>query len=378
MTEGTEPALRQLLLKLHKGATAGFNAKTTQLVLGLFDGWSMTKQDFIKPSDEIGWNSTGFRKLTAIHTEVWSEAFQRYMPHRNELSTQSRIGDNQTRLHVTSFSAEDAAALHAKVAEYVVAELPVPTKAKADDYFVMNLTTPVQSDDHHWTWSFDLFRKCKGYRITTPDGQHFDVCGPTKVLGFGGVREFGHFFQWALAETDLEAQINHTLGMSKHLKASERPRVPIGDQVIGTCAICSNQQVVRNGKMVLHGYQRPGYGYIVGDCFGVGYDPIETSAEACIAYLPVLDGHKTRTETYLGKLEAGEIVEFSESHRNYRTGQTEKTVIRQGDAKFTAKLRAVIRETKDQITKIKADMVEIQRRIDAWKPGKLRCRKVEA
>ena len=45
----------------------------------------------------------------------------------------------------------------------------------------------------------------------------------------------------------------------------------------GLCPACQRQVKARDGKLVHHGYQRPGAGYIVGDCFGVGYEPHEIS-----------------------------------------------------------------------------------------------------
>jgi hypothetical protein len=62
---------------------------------------------------------------------------------------------------------------------------------------------------------------------------------------------------------------------------------------------------VRGGSLVHHGYQRPGWGHIVGDCFGVHRLPHETSPDAAKAYLselvlPVLEDRiktKARVET---------------------------------------------------------------------------------
>jgi hypothetical protein len=48
---------------------------------------------------------------------------------------------------------------------------------------------------------------------------------------------------------------------------------------LGTCAACEREIKVRDGKLVHHGYERPGIGYIVGDCLGVGYPPHELSPE---------------------------------------------------------------------------------------------------
>lgn len=54
---------------------------------------------------------------------------------------------------------------------------------------------------------------------------------------------------------------------------------------IGWCPVCQRDIKVRNGRLVHHGYERPGIGFIVGDCFGVGYPPYEMSTECCDAYL---------------------------------------------------------------------------------------------
>jgi len=40
------------------------------------------------------------------------------------------------------------------------------------------------------------------------------------------------------------------------------------------CQVCANQQKVdARGKLVLHGYLRPGHGWIIGKCFGVAALP---------------------------------------------------------------------------------------------------------
>ena len=39
------------------------------------------------------------------------------------------------------------------------------------------------------------------------------------------------------------------------------------------CQVCERQQATDASRMVHHGYRRPGWGSIVGDCFGVGHLP---------------------------------------------------------------------------------------------------------
>lgn len=82
--------------------------------------------------------------------------------------------------------------------------------------------------------------------------------------------------------------------------ASSRLENPIVTaRYIGFCPVCARRIKVRDDKLVHHGYQRPGYGYIVGDCFAVGMTPHELSPDTAQKYLdavvtPSLAGaHKT-------------------------------------------------------------------------------------
>lgn len=78
---------------------------------------------------------------------------------------------------------------------------------------------------------------------------------------------------------------------------------------IGTCAACQRQIKVRDGRLVHHGYQRPGHGHIEGDCFGVGYEPHEKSpklAKDCLTFVKELAKEK---EAFIAHLDA-RLAEF--------------------------------------------------------------------
>lgn len=60
---------------------------------------------------------------------------------------------------------------------------------------------------------------------------------------------------------------------------------PTSTRFIGWCPVCQRDIKVRIGRLVHHGYLRPGFGYIVGDCPGVGQEPYETGTGACTHYL---------------------------------------------------------------------------------------------
>jgi hypothetical protein len=57
----------------------------------------------------------------------------------------------------------------------------------------------------------------------------------------------------------------------------------------GECQICQHRQILDSrGKLVLHGYERPGRGYIVGDCFGVGHPPWEVACDRLAEWIEQL------------------------------------------------------------------------------------------
>jgi hypothetical protein len=341
-------------------------------VLNLFPGWTMTAASLIKPSDEARESlqniSVGEDSRAANGIPTWKTRL-----HATAMFNPD-TGKSIPRLQVQSYSEAEATAMQAQLAKYVVSSLPDPKKAKSDDLFIMDMSAPVQhkAEDKSpvWLWSFDLYRKCKGYTVTAPDGQSFDVCGPVQVLGYAGTHDFAAFFNWALANTTLEEDINAKLGLAKFVKAADRPRVPVGGQTIGTCAICSHAQVVRNGVMVNHGYQRPGHGDIVGECFGTGRDPYETSAKACVEYVPHLEAAKTSYEGRLADLTSGKVKKFVETKRNWYTGR--EITIDFGTPEFDQRLKSEIANTSQQIKYVIADIVEMRRRITDWTPGTLR------
>ena len=76
----------------------------------------------------------------------------------------------------------------------------------------------------------------------------------------------------------------------------------------GTCPVCERTVRVRTGKIVHHGFRRPGRGRIVGDCFGVGALPYEVSPAGTRTYLGrVVHTRLRTTEDFLERLEAGEV-----------------------------------------------------------------------
>jgi len=61
---------------------------------------------------------------------------------------------------------------------------------------------------------------------------------------------------------------------------SNNPPAPLNpDKDVKTCPCCFRAIAVRGGKMVHHGYERPGNGQQTGSCWGIRYAPLEVSTE---------------------------------------------------------------------------------------------------
>lgn len=59
---------------------------------------------------------------------------------------------------------------------------------------------------------------------------------------------------------------------------------------IGYCPVCDKNFKVRSRVLVHHGYQRPGFGHIVGDCLGALRTPHQTSPDLAAEYRDMLQG----------------------------------------------------------------------------------------
>jgi hypothetical protein len=61
---------------------------------------------------------------------------------------------------------------------------------------------------------------------------------------------------------------------------STKPPAPVNpDKDVKTCSCCFRSIAVRGGKMVHHGYERPGNGQQTGSCWGIEYAPLEVSTK---------------------------------------------------------------------------------------------------
>lgn len=159
----------------------------------------------------------------------------------------------------------------------------------------------------------------------------------------------------------------------------------------GTCPVCfRNIKMTDAQKMVHHGYERPGHGYIVGDCFGVGYKPYELSSEGTEAFLRiVLRPMLANQKKHLRALKSGQITEFkyqTQDRTKPREPGTYKfptmfVTVKKGDEgkntepgihpSFEYLLDSDIRETEYRVKGLTGDIAEMDKLVADWKPAPL-------
>jgi hypothetical protein len=176
---------------------------------------------------------------------------------------------------------------------------------------------------------YKLWIGAPGYRVTSPDGDVFDVrphqydLAPNSrgdrslpVVDLARAKKSLRTYDvlpWLKTKTGYLAQINQALGTEEHVPAAQRTR-----ENTGTCGCCfRNIKLVpvprREGHviMALHGYNRPGWGHIVGRCPGGNHAPYELSADATKLALGGTRSMQTGIEQYLRTLASPELEQFA-------------------------------------------------------------------
>ena len=80
------------------------------------------------------------------------------------------------------------------------------------------------------------------------------------------------------------------------------------EDFIGTCQWCLGEYKVNaDRKVVLHGYQRPGYGYTVGNCQGYTYEPLQYSCERTKERLAQLEQELAKVTKQIKMIDDGKV-----------------------------------------------------------------------
>ncbi len=157
----------------------------------------------------------------------------------------------------------------------------------------------------------------------------------------------------------------------KGRKPSDAPRLtdPRTIDNTGTCPVCGRNIKLEGGAMVAHGYQMSGYnhsGFRSGNCFGVGYPPIEVSDKGVRAFRAMAISQLERTENALAKLPNMTEL-YLPSHRVTKTRN--KTT--RGDSDFDQVVKAESQRMKSEISALKSEIRHCDEVIENWYPKAL-------
>lgn len=153
----------------------------------------------------------------------------------------------------------------------------------------------------------------------------------------------------------------------------------------GTCQCCFNVQKLPNGKgkLSLHGYTRPGHGYIVGACMGQKELPFEKSCEVTKRMRSMVKDMMVKAEERKGRLERNEVEEiltqvtdYSKPADAYCRRPTKLVTVKRGDEykregretipSFEQLRTSEIRELGYRIKSMGEHIAFLTEKIEAW------------
>jgi len=158
------------------------------------------------------------------------------------------------------------------------------------------------------------------------------------------------------------------------------------DEKCGACPVCFGDYVVTASgaarlklsgaaqyKMVHHGYERPGVGYIVGDCHGVGFEPFEVSCEGTKSWLKLLKQTLVRTKELLAGVDTLEQVSVvtGTKYSGYgrrRVSLPEYKTIQRGEPGFDREIESLRGKYERQVDSLKRDIATYTKHVTDWKP----------
>lgn len=327
--------LQALLLKLRKSSVGSLKVKDILPVLDHLGGWKVSQEERAYPQGGKLYGKdepiTKGNKNQEIAQQYWEEA--------------KRLERNTPPV-----------------------ELPVGKEAYMD-------VTPLVLNGEYWQFQA---RKWVGHYfmvVRAPSGKEFqkDLRGPSYVDEYVS----GPIFDFMVQEGLLK-QVNDALGTpSVQQEKAEKARNAPKPGNTGTCPCCFRTQKLtpksKHGSdlsrpgMVLHGYERPGFGFIEGNCFGVGWPPFELSSEGTEAMIPPIT-KQIQNLKLSDLLERPEKVEDLADRFNVRKRHLKSET---DPRDWESLLKEAVHRTKEKLSAMEDLKRELEQKARSWKPQPL-------
>jgi hypothetical protein len=351
--------LKELMLKLRKGAGTGLKMGALMPVFEALGGWSFDEMFYPKPEIDYRPDNRGY--FTHSHRNVVEEEWQ---------SAKDREVSNLPSS--TSLGPSD---LHKKV--YMDVE-PIQEALNGQVFF-----------------HFKVWQVSKGVRVKAPNGATFEAAHSPEEFeneyqslvrsAVKGVK----FPEWLKTQTPYFKQMNDFLGLDsvEHEKDQKRLEQQRKHREGGnaTCPVCFGMfklvPKTKKGKdktmpgMILHGYKRPGTGWIEGNCFGQDWPPFELSPEGTQAWLVRMEKFEKGQRKHFEYLRSGNVTELSAGDAKIKDGKfVPSTIFRKSEMdprEWDKMFQKVLQDAEDDLRRIEFECDRLRKLIAAWKPEPL-------
>lgn len=206
--------------------------------------------------------------------------------------------------------------------------------------------------------------------VTAKNGESFDF----------GKREDFWFWGWAMKQGVRDA-VSEVLGLPS-IQAEEDFKEMFGTlkeadlHNAGTCQACFRVQQLNNeGRLVLHGYRRPGDGQTHGRCEGVDQVPLEKDCELTLDILSSTIQTRENVIAHVEELKALKTpITYVETDRRVVDGRWEKvkTTItldpKKDQYKWETKKGHLVAEAESMLRAVEVHISRLTRVLKTWKP----------
>jgi len=315
-----ETAFLALLEKVRRGADSSLKLPQLLQILDYLGGWSYKAVDNIKQP----WVSKP--KVVSTDTLTEAEVRERY----------------QVRLRLES-------------GPKVIGKV-----------YPFELTAPKDLPGGSFGFTYKEYMLSNGILFRSPEGKEYEAINDThdQVDPFQGVIWTSKMKSWFRTETKFLDQISQVLGVPNSDRptstglSKSKPRELSGT---GTCPACfRNIKLKKAGdayKMVLHGYERPGWGYTEGRCIGVDHPPFEESPKGTKEVIKVLALRLRGLQQYLVDLHSGKITSIQ---------NRDNAVVRKGDPSWTKDYLQKISDVEYDYKQVDEDGKAFEKLVRDW------------
>jgi hypothetical protein len=147
----------------------------------------------------------------------------------------------------------------------------------------------------------------------------------------------------------------------------------------GTCQVCERTCKIVRGGISLHGYNRPGCGFIQGRCFGAAALPWSQSCVALQEYIVILQARRAQCEksiAYYADPSLAEVTEYEKAHvyakpepKVYKRGERYDTRYQLSVDVFACIVSGRISKAESDIKALDREIERQSKRVAGWSPA---------